>query len=65
MMMKNLPCTFYEGFHDDSAKQYSNDTLKLKKNLYGLNQASYSWSKLLNGGLFKPCFKPSKIDLFL
>ena len=50
------------GFHVDSTKHRSDYVLKLKKNLYGLKQASYNWSELLNTGLFKLGFKQSKVD---
>ena len=35
-------------FHVNGAKNRVDYVLKLKKNLYGLNQASYNWSELLN-----------------
>ena len=39
------------GFHVDGAKNRADYVLKLKKNLYGLKQASYSWNELLKAGL--------------
>jgi len=36
--------------------------LKLKKNLYGLKQASFNWYKKLRDGLKDRGFKPSKLD---
>ena len=48
----------------DSTKDY---VLRLKKNFYGLKQASFNWNKLLKAGLLKQGFKQSQIDpcLFL
>ena len=46
--------------HDEESKhQY---VLKLKKNLYGLKQASYNWFDKLKSGLMDRGFSPSKID---
>ena len=44
-----------------------NSVLKLKKNLYGLKQASHNWHNLLNAGLIKLGFKQSEYEpcLFL
>ena len=44
-----------------------NTVLKLKKNLYGLKQASYNWHNLLKSGLTKLGFVPSEHEpcLFL
>ena len=50
------------GYHVDGAKDRSEYVLKLKKNLYGLKQASYNWSELLKAGLLKLGFKQSKVD---
>ena len=50
------------GFHVDGAKKRSDYVLKLKKNLYGLKQASFNWSQLLKAGLLKLGFKQSKVD---
>ena len=36
--------------------------LKLKKNLYGLKQASFNWSEMLKSGLIEMGFIPSKLD---
>eukprot|EP00956_Cyclotella_meneghiniana_P041039 scaffold212605_cov23-Cyclotella_meneghiniana.AAC.1 len=36
--------------------------LKLKKNLYGLKQASFNWFDKLKTGLVDRGFKPSQID---
>ena len=41
------------------ASQGGKRVLKLKKNLYGLRQASYNWSNLLRSGLEKLGFKQS------
>ena len=53
------------GFHVDVAKNRPNYVLKIKKNVYGLKQASYDWSELLKTGLFKLGFKQSKVDPYL
>ena len=50
------------GYHVDGAKDRSEYVLKLKKNLYGLKQASYNWSELIKAGLLKLNFKQSKVD---
>ena len=36
--------------------------LKFKKNLYGLKQASFTWSEMLKSGLIEIGFTPSKVD---
>ena len=50
------------GFHVDDAKLRSNYTLKLKKNIYSLEQSSYNWSELLKAGLMKLNFTWNKVD---
>ena len=46
--------------HDEKNKHLY--VLKLKKNLYGLKQASYNWFDKLKVGLMDRDFKPSRID---
>ena len=46
-----------KSFHTDGAKNRADYVLKLKKNLYGLKQATYNWSELLKVGLLKLSFK--------
>ena len=53
-----IPAGFYHK-DSDSTKDY---VLRLKKNLYGLKQASFNWSELLKAGLLKQGFKQSQID---
>eukprot|EP00957_Ditylum_brightwellii_P012635 955076-Ditylum_brightwellii.AAC.1 len=43
----------------DSTQKF---VLRLKKNLYGLKQASYNWSELLKAGLINIGYKQSYID---
>ena len=53
-----IPAGFYHK-DSDSTKNYA---LRLKKNLYGLKQASFNWNELLKAGLLKQGFKQSQID---
>jgi hypothetical protein len=46
--------------HDEDNKHLY--VLKLKKNLYGLKQASFNWFDKLKTGLVDRDFKPSKVD---
>ena len=48
--------------HADGAEQRSDYALKIKKNLYGLKQASYNWSELLKEGLLQLGFTQSIVD---
>ena len=57
--MELLPIGF-QMIKDPNHSQFY--VLKLKKNLYGLKQASFSWYKNLRDGLKDRGFKPSKID---
>ena len=43
----NIPAGYHVGDDSDNTKY----VIKLKKNLYGLRQASYNWSELLKAGL--------------
>ena len=54
-----LPIGFQTIQDPDHSQLY---VLKLKKNLYGLNQASFNWYEKLRDGLKDRGFKPSKID---
>ena len=54
----NIPAGYHVG--DDAEK--GKYVLKLKKNLYGLKQASYNWSELLKAGLLQLGFKQSEVD---
>ena len=56
-----LPIGF-QPVEDPSSPQHY--VLKLKKNLYGLKQASFNWYEKLHDGLKSRGFKPSKIDAF-
>ena len=49
-------------FHVDDARNRSDYVLNLKKNLYGLKQASYNGNELLKAGLMQLAFKQSKAD---
>ena len=55
--MPSLSAGFDVG--DEDLSKY---VLKLKKNLYGLKQASFNWSELLKSGLIELGYKPSKVD---
>ena len=50
------------GYHVEGEQDRSKYVMKLKKNLYGLKQASYNWSELLKAGLIQLGFKPSQVD---
>ena len=54
-----LPIRFQTIEDPDHSHLY---VLKLKKNLYGLKQASFNWYKKLQDGLKDRGFKPSKLD---
>eukprot|EP00957_Ditylum_brightwellii_P182706 13916685-Ditylum_brightwellii.AAC.1 len=53
------------GFYYKDSDSTQKFVLRLKKNLYGLKQAFYNWSKLLKAGLFNIGYKQSCIDPFL
>lgn len=57
----------YMQIPDGYKPKLQNSVLKLKKNLYGLKQASHNWHNLLKAGLLKLGFKPSDYEpcLFL
>ena len=50
------------GYHAGDATDKTEYVLRLKKNLYGLKQASYNWSELLKAGLTQLGFTQSEID---
>eukprot|EP00957_Ditylum_brightwellii_P149937 11418810-Ditylum_brightwellii.AAC.1 len=52
-----IPVGFYYKDSDSTQKI----VLRLKKNIYGLNQASCNWSKLLKAGLINIGYKQSCI----
>ena len=54
----NIPAGYHVGDNTTGDKY----VLKLKKNLYGLKQASYNWSELLKAGLLQLGFKQSEVD---
>ena len=54
-----LPIGFQPIEDPEHAQKY---VLKLRKNLYGLKQASYNWYGKLRDGLVDRGFKPSRVD---
>jgi hypothetical protein len=54
-----LPIGFQTIEDPDNSQLY---VLKLKKNVYGLKQASFNWYEKLRDGLKDRGFKPSKVD---
>jgi len=54
-----LPIRFQMIEDPDHSQLYM---LKLKKNLYGLKQASFNWYEKMQDGLKDRGFKPSKVD---
>eukprot|EP00957_Ditylum_brightwellii_P174247 13266015-Ditylum_brightwellii.AAC.1 len=50
------------GFYYKDSDSTNKLALHLKRNLYGLKQASYNWSKLLKGGLQAQGYTQSKVE---
>eukprot|EP00957_Ditylum_brightwellii_P091073 6933623-Ditylum_brightwellii.AAC.1 len=55
----------HDGFYYKDSDSIYKFILHLKRNLYGLKQASYNWIKLLKAGLLSQGYTQSKADPYL